>query len=264
MFRSRETARVVGMPEPARQEAIIRYMLGQPLDFAPGQGYSYSNFGYCLLGRVIEKITGLTYENFVKQQILAPMKIRRMRQGASLENERADGEVKYYTPDNRKGTSVFPSHPGRVPAPYGTFCLEAMDSHGGWLASAVDLARFAAALDSPANSCLNPKSNEILYEPPAPPVARKPEGTLADRFYACGWDVRPVKNGKANYWHNGSLPGTFTMLVRRWDGLSWAVLFNQRSEGLKVGDGPIDGAMHRVADAVEQWPAEDLFERYAS
>ena len=263
MFRSKETARVVGVPEPARQEAIIRYMLGQQLDFDPGTRYAYSNFGYCLLGRLIEKLTGQSYENFVKQQVLAPMKIRRMRLGASLESERAEGEVKYYTPDNRTGASVFPSHPGKVQAPYGSFCLEAMDSHGGWLASAVDLARFAAALDTPTSTCLNPKSIGILYEPPAPPVSRTDDGSLTDHFYACGWDVRPVKNGKANYWHNGSLPGTFTMLVRRWDGLSWAVLFNQRSDGLKVGDGAIDRAMHRAADAVEEWPAENLFGDYA-
>ena len=40
-----------------------------------------------------------------------------------------------------------------------------------------------------------------------------------------GWQVRPVgRDGKANYWHDGSLPGTATLLVRRWDGLSWAAL----------------------------------------
>ena len=38
---------------PARPEHIIRYMLGRKLDFDPGQNYKYSNFGYCLLGRVI-------------------------------------------------------------------------------------------------------------------------------------------------------------------------------------------------------------------
>ena len=58
MFRSVDIARAVGAPAPARQEAIIRYMFGQPLDFAPGASYAYSNFGYCLLGRVIEKVTG--------------------------------------------------------------------------------------------------------------------------------------------------------------------------------------------------------------
>ena len=33
-------------------------MLRQPLDFDPGNEYAYSNFGYCLLGRVIEKVSG--------------------------------------------------------------------------------------------------------------------------------------------------------------------------------------------------------------
>ena len=71
------------------------------------------------------------------------------------------------------------------------------------------------------------------------------------------------KAGQANYWHTGSLPGTRTLLVRRWDGLSWAVLFNQRQEIKSLPDSAIDSAMHRAADAVKEWPEEDLFPRYA-
>ena len=50
------------MPPPAQQEDVIRCMLGVPLDFNPGERYAYSNFGYCLLGRIIEKITKQDYE----------------------------------------------------------------------------------------------------------------------------------------------------------------------------------------------------------
>ena len=60
----------------------------------------------------------------------------------------------------------------------------------------------------------------------------------------------------------GSLPGTASLLVRRWDGLSWAVLFNQRSEDDKLPDTAIDPALHRAAQAVGEWPAHDLFEDY--
>jgi N-acyl-D-amino-acid deacylase len=136
-----------------------------------------------------------------------------------------------------------------------------MDAHGGWLASAVDLARFAAAMDAPdTRNLLKSDSRRWLYEPPAPPVSRNAEGKLADHFYAAGWSVRPVgNNGRANYWHTGSLPGTFTLLVRRHDGLSWAALFNQRSDDSKLPDGAIDGALHRAADAVAEWPGNDLF-----
>ncbi|HXO20807.1 MAG TPA: serine hydrolase domain-containing protein [Thermoanaerobaculia bacterium] len=58
MFRSREIAGAMGVPTPAGPEAIVRYMLDQPLQFTPGTAYAYSNFGYCVLGRVIEKVTG--------------------------------------------------------------------------------------------------------------------------------------------------------------------------------------------------------------
>jgi CubicO group peptidase (beta-lactamase class C family) len=264
MFRSILIARAADVTPPAMPEQIIRYMLGRPLDFDPGVHYAYSNFGYCVLGRIIEKLSGTTYEKFVQQEVLAPASIKRMRLGHSLSEGRAEGEVKYYMKTGEHGRSVFPTQTGRVPEPYGGFCLEAMDSHGGWLASAVDLVRFAAALDSSNSNCLlNLDTRRLLYEPPAVPVSRKPDGTLASAFYACGWQVRPVgTKGKANYWHNGSLPGTATMLVRRADGLAWAALFNQRSEDSKLSDNAIDPALHRAADAVSEWPIEDLFAKY--
>lgn len=261
MFRSRAIAEATQTPAPAMPEAIIRYMLGQPLDFDPGARYAYSNFGYCVLGRVIEKVTGLNYEKFLHQQVLARAGIRQMRLGTSLTS--GVKETRYYTSNNDRGRSVFGDTAMKVPEPYGTFCLEAMDAHGGWLASAVDLARFAAALDDPQRSpLLSSVTCGRMYEPPAPPVSRQADGRLEDSFYACGWMVRPRKRtGKANYWHSGSLPGTSSLLVRRWDGLSWAAVFNQRSTDKKLPDGAIDGALHRAADAVQQWPTENLFER---
>ena len=258
MFMSEKIARANSEPPPANQRAIIRYMLGQPLDFDPGARCAYSNFGYCVLGRIIEKISGLGYADFVLKEVLAPIGLRRMRLGASRLEERAPGEVKYYMPEDgpKRGESSS--------EPYTGFCLEALDSHGGWLASAVDLARFAAALDDPARADWLPmEARRLLYEPPAPPVSRNPDGSLQPAYYACGWDVRPVgQKGGANYWHNGSLPGTFTLLVRRHDGLSWAALFNQRSSDPKLPDGEIDGALHRAADSVAQWPDHDLFDNY--
>jgi hypothetical protein len=58
------------------------------------------------------------------------------------------------------------------------------------------------------------------------------------------------------------LPGTFTLLVRRQDGLAWAILFNQRSSDPKLPDGEIDGALHRAADSVAEWTGHDLFGNY--
>jgi CubicO group peptidase (beta-lactamase class C family) len=254
MFMSEKIARANGEAPPANQHAIIRYMLGQPLDFDPGAQYAYSNFGYCVLGRIIEKITGYDYAEWLKHEVLMPIGIRDMRLGRSIASERAKGEVKYYMPD------------GETPSePYTGFCLEAMDSHGGWLASAVDLARYAAALDDPAReSWLLLKARRMLYEVPASPVSRGKNGSMEPTYYGCGWMVRRVgASGRANYWHTGSLPGTFTLLVRRYDGLAWAILFNQRSSDPKLPDRDIDAALHKAADSVAEWPEHDLFGKYS-
>lgn len=225
--------------------AVIRHQLSRPLDFDPGTRYAYSNFGYCLLGRVIERVSGQSYETYVREAVLAPAGIDRMRLGRG--RERAEGEVRYYS----SGNELAP----------GGLNLEVMDSHGGWIGSAVDLAHFAAALDDPGHSpLLQPATFATMYAPPPPPVWRKSDGSLEDAYYGCGWLVRQIKGrGKANYWHGGNMPGTSTLLVRRWDGLSWVVLFNQRSEDKDLPDGAIDRALHRAADSVTDWPQEDLF-----
>ena len=263
MFRSREIARAFGTSGPATPEQIIRYMLGQPLDFEPGTRFAYSNFGYCVLGRVIEKISGQPYEKFVRERVLAPLGITRMRVGASRPEQAAAGEAHYYHSGEDVAKSVFPEVESKVPWPYGGFFLEAMDAHGGWVASAVDVARFAAALDGgkPA-ALLNPETLAEMVAPPPSPVSRRTDGELADAWYGCGWMVRPVAAGKFNCWHDGSLPGSATLLVRRHDGISYAALFNRRSQNKGLPDGAIDPALYEAADNVGDWGQEDLFPRY--
>jgi CubicO group peptidase (beta-lactamase class C family) len=259
MFMPVKIARAVGVPPPAGPDAVIRYMMTQPLDFDPGARHAYSNFGYCVLGRIIEKLTRMPYDDYVKQAVLKPLRISAMRLGGSLPQYQALGEAHYYQPDDGEVPSVFERTGSKVPYPYGGFYLEAMDSHGGWLASAVDLARFAAAMDTGKPALLRPATVKRMYERPASPVS---EGEPA--WYAAGWMVRPVgEEGKANYWHAGRLSGTYTLLVRRHDGLSWVVLFNQNSTDPKnLPDEEIDRLLHKAANAVKEWPQYDLFSRY--
>ena len=95
-------------------------MLAQRLDFAPGSRFAYSNFGYVLLGRVIEKIGGQPYDSFVRKTLLDPYGLPRVQKGASLLAGRLPGEVKYY---DYPGAPLISSYlsPARekVPAPYG-------------------------------------------------------------------------------------------------------------------------------------------------
>jgi N-acyl-D-amino-acid deacylase len=258
MFRSPAIVKELEVPPPARPRDIIRYMLRRPLDFDPGAKDVYSNFGYCLLGRVIEKVSGQSYEEYVRKEVLAPLGIHDMRLGATLPEKRAPGEVKYYVRKGATGPAVMGPHLGKpVPLPYGAWCLESMDAHGGWLASAPDLVRFAAAFDHPQRcKILKPKSIETLFARPPGAAGHKPNGKPRDAYYACGWMVRPVGDrGGANTWHAGSLDGTSTLLVRRHDGLTWAVLFNSRNSVKKVEPADaIDPLLHEAADAVKNWP----------
>lgn len=262
MFKAVEFARELKVKPPAKPEHVIRVMLGKPLDFDPGKQYAYSNFGYNLLGRIIEKKTGKRYDRFVMDDVLSPIGITDMRLGKTLLVGRAKGEVRYYTRGNRTGPSVFaPNVEKRVPWQYGGWHLEAMDAHGGWIASAIDLAKFAAAIDRPRTSkILKASSIRTMFAPPPAPVSRTRAGKLKDVYYGLGWSVRRVSPGKINTWHTGSLDGTSTILVRRHDGLSWAVLFNTRST--PFGTHPariIDPQVHRAANAVKTWPNHDLF-----
>jgi hypothetical protein len=67
----------------------------------------------------------------------------------------------------------------------------------------------------------------------------------------------------ANLWHTGSLPGTTTELAHRGDGISWAVVFNQRDESYPGAYGSsIDLSLRQAAAAVTSWPAHDFSGRY--
>jgi N-acyl-D-amino-acid deacylase len=85
------------------------------------------------------------------------------------------------------------------------------------------------------------------------------KGKPREVYYGCGWDVRPVDHkGKANTWHSGYIAASEALLVRRWDGLDWAVLFNTDGGAKSLADG-IDPLVHEAADKVKEWPATDLF-----
>lgn len=270
MFRSVEFARVLGAEPPAGPWHVIRYMAGHPLDFDPGERYAYSNLGYCLLGRIIEKVSGQPYDEYVCEHVLKPVGVTRMRIGKTLSEGRADGEVRYYetTADGEvaKGPSVFAPHLGElVPQPYGAWHLEAMDAHGGWLASAVDLVKFASAFDDRANSkLLRGETIGTMFTRPTGLAGYDKDGNPRPLSYGCGWMLTTVgETGRVNQWHTGSLPGTSTILVRRHDGLNWAVLFNTRNDARKeVPSRTIEPLIHQAADAVKEWPEIDRFPEF--
>lgn len=260
MFRPLIIAKDQKTRPPAGPMEIIHYMTRRPLDFDPGERYAYSNFGYCLLGRVIEKATGLSYEAAVQKHVLTPIGVKHMQLGHTLTT--AKNEVHYFDEKKRTANAVLgPDFGKAVPLPYGAWYLEAMDAHGGWIASAPDLVRFASAFDQPKEAkILNADSIKTMFARPDGLAGHAKEGKAKAVYYGCGWQVRTLGGERINTWHNGALDGTSTLLVRRFDGLTWAVLFNTRknAKGMELS-GLIDPLVHEAATKVKRWPAKDLF-----
>jgi N-acyl-D-amino-acid deacylase len=261
MFRPILIANDQKVQPPAKPMDVIHYMTKQKLDFDPGARYAYSNFGYCILGRVAEKLTGQAYGAAVQKHVFDPIGIKHTQLGHTLTT--AKDEVKYYDEKQRTGKAVLGPNLGKpVPMPYGAWYLEAMDSHGGWISSAPDLVRFASAFDKPNESkLLKAASIRTMFARPDGLAGHDKEGKAKDVFYGCGWQVRTLgRDDRMNTWHSGSLDGTSTILVRRAEGLCWAVLFNSRSSpNGKVLSGAIDPLVHQAADKVKRWPKRDLF-----
>jgi N-acyl-D-amino-acid deacylase len=252
-------AAAVNAPAPASSETLIRYMKGMPLDFDPGEKFAYSNFGYIILGRVVERVSGMRYEEYVRARVLEPVGANRTRQGRSHMSDALPDEVKYYWPGAGVNAplvpSVFPGE-GLVPLNYGGFHFEAGDASGGWVSSTVDLLRFLGGVDGRADrpDILRP---ELVAEMTSSGPAQCVGGAC---YYAFGWWVRPIQ-GDANWWHTGTLPGTTSILVRTYDNFSWVGLFNTRSltANLEV---EVDAALRNAFAGVTSFPTHDLFSTF--
>jgi CubicO group peptidase (beta-lactamase class C family) len=206
---------------------LIEWVLHtRSLDHPPGQSYAYSNFGYCVLGRVIEKIARRNYADFVSEAVLKRCGVADMAIAGNTLAQRRRGEVKYFG-QNRDD-------------PY-DMNVARMDSHGGWIARPADLVQFAMHIDGFA----------------APPNILKPEtirtmttASSANADYAKGWSV----NKANNWWHNGSLPGTSTLVVRTHSGYCWAAFINTRRPDSAL-DGDMDKLIWTMVGQVKAWRA---------
>jgi len=260
-FASLQIAEALGTPSPPDTRAVIRFMMGQPLQRDPGTWHSYSNFGYNVLGRIIEKKTNQSYESHILSDILFPAGIRRMRIGGSLKEQRALGEGVYHAnPGEPLMDSVFPSL-GQVPEAYGGWCHAVLDSHGGWIASAVDLLRFIRVVEGSGGQTklLTDETLAAMTEYQGLPG----DGQSPAHYYALGWNVDNPGTPQEEWSHSGALSGSnATLMVRRVDGISYAVLFNSLPTDYAAFFNELTPAMRAAINSVHTWPNKDLFAKY--
>jgi CubicO group peptidase (beta-lactamase class C family) len=254
-FRDREIAPALGKELPITVDDIITFATGLPLDFDPGTAYVYSNYGYLLLGRIIEAVSGMSYSSYVQEQVFGPLRISDTRQGRTLPALRDPREVPYVT--TFTGSTVLDNSGTIVSYDAGGFNLENLFSGGAWVSSVPDLARFAATFDQPESSpVLSSASMDTMF-------ALSPLGVNARGFsYGCGWRVYPLAGGERRIEHDGVLPGTLSFVNRLPNGVNWVALFNQ-SYNPNAGDHlQIEARLNQAAGTITAWPDHDLFETF--
>jgi N-acyl-D-amino-acid deacylase len=215
MFMPLKIAKALGKKGPAGAADVVTYMAGQPLQHDPGSKYDYSNFGYCVLGRVIEKASGKKYIDYLHDAVTTPLGLNSIQLGRTLPKNRNPQEPVYLDPIMARNV-MLPASKAEVPDPDGGFHLEAMDAHGGLVASAPDLVK------------------------------------LFDVYWMNGRVREPGEVASFKFF--GSLPGTWAFAAQRADGVTIAALFNQRTDPSGLSYDPIEEMLNAAAKRIKLWP----------
>ena len=160
-----------------------------PLDFAPGSKWRYSNSGYALLGYIIEKVSGQSYENYLKENIFDRLEMRDSGydHAATLLKNRASG---------------YEERPTRVNAEY--LDMSIPYSAGSLYSTVEDLYRWDRALYT--DKVLSEKTRERMFTP----LVKTPNGDLS---YGYGWMIGS-DNGRKTIQHGGGINGFSTVILR--------------------------------------------------
>lgn len=253
-------ARIPDEMHPPSCKTLIRFMLGARLNFTPGTRHVYSNLGYCILGEIIQEVSGMPYEEYVQRELLAPLGITSMRIGGTMAKERFDKEVCYYDHEGAyQLPSVYPDGPKMVQQPYGSFYLPANAANGGWIASSIDLTRFMLAVDG------QPDPRDLLAEETIKSMRARPnlDSWESDDmyYYALGWEVSHI--GSRTAWHhNGAMAGTRSLIGLTSDGYSAAVLFNSDPKNGGELENTLVEAILGLIDSDQDWLESDLMDQY--
>lgn len=214
LFSSRDVKHQMQLDGPPVKEDFYRLVLRHRLSFMPGSWQKYSNFGYLLLSEIIEKVSGMPYEEFIRTQVLAPAGCYDMHIGGNYYEDKRNNEVRYYT-HNGDGKYIedYSDNGEMVERCYGGNNIPLLSGAGAWCASPAEIARLVASIDG---------RTEVpdIITPEA--VAQMVEYFDKDTF-SLGWnDTAPEKGWS----RTGTLSGTCALVRQYPDGECWIMITN--------------------------------------
>lgn len=198
---------------PPDHRTLLRIVLRRHLGYTPGTAQRYCNIGYTLLSLIIEKRTGMSYENFMQRYVLNP---------AGCYDFHIAGN---YLKDRRKNETVYYMHSSSVPVPefnnsgrmvvrcYGENDITTALGAGAWVASAAELCRLVASIDGDRTvpDVISPQAVKLMTQ------------EMPDHQFSLGWNFTPCNRP---WIRTGSLVGTSALVLRYPDGECWVFITN--------------------------------------
>ncbi|MDW7694942.1 serine hydrolase domain-containing protein [Flammeovirgaceae bacterium SG7u.111] len=248
MFKTRQIGNATGKLRPSVDD-IINYVLARRMPYAPGEHYDYSNFGYAVLGRIIEEVSDMEYEEYIKEVLLDRTNIEGMYVGRNYVEEKFEKEVTYYDERRGSGRIAFNGSGKMVPAPYGGSDITTLAAAGGWVTSPVNLLKLLAHYNT------NPYVRDFISKPSAYKMAQR----YGPGKIPFGWRG---SDGKERWWRTGTLSGVSALMVRENPKVSWAVVINTSSENSSYFHSDFSLIMEEFLQKNQSWPDHDLFAHY--
>ena len=155
--------------------------------------------------------------------------------------KRAPKEVVYYDPHHIKKKVRYGPEKGMVVSRPYYVPFELYESFGGWVSSIEELILFIMAFEDLSKCPLLSQGTTEKMLSPWP-------GETKRKFRGLGWRVKP-QGENSSFWHGGTAGGS-ALVMRRHDGIMWAVVFNadRNKEGEKLS-AMIGSVLWRAADA---------------
>lgn len=214
LFSSRDVKHQLQLDCPPCKEDFFRLVLKHNLRFMPGSWQKYSNFGYLLLSEIIEQVSGMPYEEFIRKEVLAPAGCFDMHIAGSYYEDRKENEVRYYTHEgDGKYIEEYNDSGEMVERCYGGNNIPLLSGAGAWCGSPAEIARLVASIDG------RPEVPDIISQEAFEQMI---EYFDKDTF-SLGWnDTAPEKGWS----RTGTLSGTCALVRQFPDGECWVMITN--------------------------------------
>ena len=198
---------------PPDHRTLLRIVLRRHLGYTPGTAQRYCNIGYTLLSLIIEKRTGMSYENFMQRYVLYPAGCYDFHIAGNYLKDRRPTETVYYMHSSSVPVPEFNNSGRMVVRCYGENDITTALGAGAWVSSAAELCRLVASIDG----------DRIVPDVISPQAVKLMTQEMPDHQFSLGWNFTP----RNRPWiRTGSLVGTSALVLRYPDGECWVFITN--------------------------------------